>query len=570
MNIINKAFLKLALLPAPLYKSMGIHLPQLRSILHTKLTMDDRRASPLAQARRNKKSKPVSMATLGTMLLSALMGVFFLFAFAIGKDPQTQLTFYFSMFFFMLSATLISDFTSVLIDIRDTFIILPKPVNDRTFVLARLLHIFIHICKLVLPMSLPGIIYMGIHSGIGSAILLLFLVLLVTLFAIFFINAIYILILRFTTPEKFKNIISYFQIVFAVIMYASYQVFPRLIGKFNMENFSFTTRPGIAYYPFYWFASAWNLLHTGKGSTQTIFISLLALFVPIACLYIVVRYLAPSFNNRLAMINGSSSETAKPTAKKIGTTTTNTYSQKLSRVFTRTAAERMGFLFTWKLMGRSRDFKMKVYPSIGYLLVYGFIMFYGKSFSLNDFSDETSKGKILILSLIYFGTLLLNMSLTQMVFSDRYKASWFYYTTPLQRPGDVILGATKAAVLKFYIPLVVLITIPALVIIGPRVLPNIILGLFNQLLIAFLTVYIGHKYFPFSTPQNNNMKGGSFLRGIMLAFAMAIVGIGHFFLYAYLPVVILGAALSVLATWLMVGSIRNTSWAAIKSSYTED
>ena len=118
---------------------------------------------------REEKGKACFNGNVGTMFFSALLGVVYLFAFSIGNDMITQLTFYFSMFFFMLSATLISDFTSVLIDIRDTYIILPKPVNDRTFVIARLLHIFIHICKIVLPMSLAGIIYMVYNPGWGGA-----------------------------------------------------------------------------------------------------------------------------------------------------------------------------------------------------------------------------------------------------------------------------------------------------------------------------------------------------------------------------------------------------------------
>ena len=76
----------------------------------------------------------------------------------------------------MLSATLISDFTSVLIDIRDNAIILPKPVNDSTVIVARLLHIFIHICKIVVPMSLPGLVMMIVEYGPGGGLLFFLMV----------------------------------------------------------------------------------------------------------------------------------------------------------------------------------------------------------------------------------------------------------------------------------------------------------------------------------------------------------------------------------------------------------
>src|ERR1700733_4846943 len=162
MNIFNKFFLWLVLLPSGLYRKMGIDLMQLRAILNTKLIMDDRRPSGMQQARKKKDKKPVKGATIGTMFVTAIMGCVFLFAFSVGKDYLTQLTLYFCFYIFTLTSVLISDFTSVLIDVRDNLIILPKPINDKTFVLARLLHIVIHVSKLVTPMALPGVIAIGI------------------------------------------------------------------------------------------------------------------------------------------------------------------------------------------------------------------------------------------------------------------------------------------------------------------------------------------------------------------------------------------------------------------------
>ena len=219
MNIVNRFFLKLVLLPKKLYAGAGVNTVQLQSILSVKLMMDDRRPNTFQQTQQRKKEKQVSTATLGTMLVSAILGLMFLLVFGIGQNVVTQLTLYFSMFIFMLASTLIADFTSVLIDIRDNFIIMPKPVNDRTVVVARLLHIFIHICKLILPMTLPAFIYIIVKFGSAASLPFVLMVLLATMFTIFLINMVYIIILRITTPEKFKSIISYIQIAFAIIIY---------------------------------------------------------------------------------------------------------------------------------------------------------------------------------------------------------------------------------------------------------------------------------------------------------------------------------------------------------------
>jgi ABC-2 type transport system permease protein len=571
MNTVNKTFLRLVLLPSGIYRRMNVNVTQLKSILSIKLTMDDRRVGVMQQTRRRKKNKPVSYATIGTMLISGLLGLVYLMAFMVGQDMVTHLTFYFSLFFFMLSATLISDFTSVLIDVRDNYIILPKPVNDRTVILARLLHIFIHINRIVLPMALPGLVKIYIDYGFGGALVLMLMVFSVTLFAIFFINAIYILILKITTPQKFQAIINYVQIVFAILIYGSYQIFPRMITTLHLTDFDVAEKPGMIYYPVYWFAEGWQMLYTWQGSTKDIVAGVLGCLLPLASLFIVIKYLAPSFNNKLALINSSTGTESSVPTHKITERKTSSYAEMLSGIFTRGAAERMGFLFTWKMTSRSRDFKMKVYPSIGYLLVYVVIMFLNnKHLTLRDISDQQSAGKMIVISALYFTSLLLTMAINQIVYSDKYKASWFYYTMPLKKPGEVIMGAAKAAIFKFYIPIVVFITLAGLILIGPSVLPNIVLGLFNQLLIATILVYAGNKMFPFSMHQNTSVKTGSFLRNMMVLAISGLIAVGHYFIYDVLPGVALCALLSIIATWLLMGSVKNITWEAIASSYKED
>jgi ABC-2 type transport system permease protein len=569
MNIINRVFLKAALLPAGFYSRIGVNTAQLKSILTTKLTMDDRRPPSLSHMRRRKKDKPVSKATIGTMLVSALFGVFYLLLFSLGKDVVTQLTFYFTVFFVMLSLTLIADFTSVLIDIRDNFIILPKPVNDRTFVVARLLHIFIHICKIVLPMGLPATVMMVVRYGIGGAVAFFCLIFLLTAFAIFFINALYLLILKLTTPQRFQSIISYVQIIFAIVMYGGYQVFPRMISWVNFEDFDISTKKGIGFYPLYWLAQSWNVLYHLSGTWSQVGFALAGVLFPLFGVYLVVKYLAPSFNQKLALITSTSG--GETTAQETKVVRRNRYLHFWSGLLTSSKAEKGSFQFTWKMTARSRDFKLKVYPSVGYLVVYVFVVVFGnKRFNFGDLQQSSSQSKILIISALYFTSLLLTMAISQMVYSEKYKAGWLFFTSPLQRPGEIISGATKAVIVKFYVPVVLIITAAGLFVVGPEVLPNIILGLFNQVLIATLLVYIGQKYFPFSAHQSNQVKTGAFLRGFSILIISGLIGIGHYLLYSILPAVLLCTALSVVASWLLFDALKRTSWNQVVSRYAEE
>ncbi|MBN8880123.1 MAG: hypothetical protein J0I32_21445 [Sphingobacteriales bacterium] len=570
MNIINKGFLKLALLPSPVYKKLGVDQRALSAILRIKLTMDDRRPNTLQQARHHGSDKQVSSATIFTMLISAVFGALYLISFYIGSNIVTGMSFYFFMFFFMLSATLISDFTSVLIDVRDTFIILPKPVNDRTVLMARLLHIFIHISKLVLPMALPGVIFIGVKYGLPSSLWMLVMIFLLTLLAIFFINAVYILILRVTTPQKFQNVISYFQIIFAIAIYASYQILPRMMDTSGLATFDIAQYSWAAFLPMYWMAVGWESLSSFQFTGNTVIFTIAGILLPLVSIWIVIRFLAPSFNNKLALINNAA-DSNQGAVKKTTVVRKHSLSDKLGKAVTSTGAEAAGFSFAWKMSGRSRNFRLKVYPSIGYLVVLVVIFFMrAKGFSLADMQDgDGQKFRIMIISAVYFMSLLLITALGQMIYSEKYKASWVFYAAPVAYPGEVIMGAVKATVLKFYIPIVLLITIAGVWLGGISILPNILLGLFNELLIATLMVYINYRHLPFSRKQNTNNNAGSFIRTLGVMMVSGFIAIAHYMIFKMPVVIWICAALSLVATWLMIGSIKKTGWSKIQAEKEE-
>ena len=569
MNFINKALLKFVLLPKNLYSRSGVNIKQLQSILAAKLLMDDRRpASLMAGRRRQKESKEINKATLTTIFVSALMGCLFLFSFALNTAIIAQLTFYFTYFIFMLASTLISDFTSVLIDVRDNYIIMPKPVNDRTMLLARLLHIFIHICKLVVPMLLPGLIYMGINYGIAGWLLLLFSGMLAVIFSIFLVNSVYIIILRITKPEKFKNIISYIQIAFAVVLYASIQLLPRMIGKVENFDFHFSNSNWLIFLPTYWFAAAWHVMYNLQGTPLEYSSAICACLLPFFCLWIVIRFLAPSFNKKLSLISNTGNDAAPATSATHKTIHKTNFSASIAKLITKPGTERMGFLFTWYMMARSREFKMKVYPSIGYLIVYVALFFFNaKHLSLRDIQDQTTKGRVVIITALYFSSLLLSMAVMQLVYSEKYKAAWLYFITPVNVPGEIINGAVKAAIVKFFLFFIFVLAIPGIALAGISFIPNLLLAVINQMVICYMLVYLGNKELPFAKNQSMEAKTGNFMRNLFRMVVPISIAVLHYFIYTSIPLVILVLIVSGAALWVIMDSVKKFSWAVIKTGF---
>jgi len=566
MNIVNKILLKIVLAPSKIYSNWGISIPQLEAILQFKLLMDDRRPSAIMQTRQraNKKTKKISRATIGTMIVSAVMGCFFLIVFGMGQDNITHFTLYFSMFITFLCMTLISDFTSVLIDVRDNYIILPKPVNDSTFVLARLLHILIHTCKILLPMAIPAILYVGFHYLLIAAVLFLFLILLATLFSLFLINAIYIIILQLTTPEKFKNIISYIQIFFAISIYAASQLLPRLLGKTGMQQLNVAHSKWLIIAPPYWFACAFNSLFTLHASSIERLGSLASLTLPLLSVYIVVKYLAPSFNQKLSMITGSDGAT-KPVTK------TTLQQQKsignsLANIVTTHPTEKMGFLFSWKLMARSRDFKVKVYPSIGYIIVIIVMMLLNdkKGVNMQDFRSENARSVSVIIFSIYLSSILVLTAITQITYSEKFKAAWIFFIVPLSHPGKVISGSIKAMLFQFYIIVALILIVVAAILGGPSIIPNIILGICNQLVIIYTIIAIGYRSLPFSKSATMAQKSGQFIRTLSMLLISGAIGLLHFFIYKNVIAILLVFIVSLGLLYFLLKNIKQTSWQQLK------
>jgi ABC-2 type transport system permease protein len=557
MNIVDRFFLWFFLLPKQLYVKAGIDIKQLQAILTAKLTMDNRRPASLMGNRRGKSNKQeLNGSSLKTMLGALLMGLIMLYTFGIGVDTLTKLTFFCTMFIFMLCLTLITDFTSVLIDVRDNLIILPKPISDRTFLAARLLHITIRTSMVVLPLSLPGCVTVALVESPVVILPFLFMVLMMTLFSIFLINAIYVLILKITTPEKFKSIINAIQIVFVILLMAAYQLLPRLLYSDNMLINNIANLSWIRFYPAYWFSEGCMFL-SGLSSHPEALISLvLSIVVPLVSIWSVVRFFAPSFNQKLAMISGGVTEkSTKAVSKHPGVIKwgVKKWYERIGSLITKPGTEYAGYIFAWKMMGRSRDFKMKVLPQLGYLVVFGALFF---------IQGHAIKNAMLLL--IYFSSMALTAAIYQLPYSDKHKAAWLFHITPVVTPGTLINGAVKAILIMYYLPISVVLLVVGGILQGPAALPSLLLGCLNILVITLLFTYMTLRKLPFSESQDGTAGGTTFIRTMLMLVPPALLGVFHWLISDMTWVILLLLLIVSVVPWLIFDEIKKMDWNRLK------
>jgi len=150
-----------------------------------------------------------------------------------------------------------------------------------------------------------------------------------------------------------------------------------------------------------------------------------------------------------------------------------------------------------------------------------------KNFSLRYIRDNFQIYSIVVLFIIYLSSLMVLTAITQMAFSDKFKASWLFYTTPITKPGEILSGSYKALIFQFYILLIVVMAFIFIALLGLQVIPIILLGIINQLVIFYVIILVGFKSLPFSQSSSNAQKGGQFIKSLFMMLIGGVIGIIH-------------------------------------------
>lgn len=538
--------------PAPLWRRLGADSRQLRAILEVKLLMDDRRPGAFLRHRRRRE---VRKATLITMAFSLILGFFFLSVFLLPAPRLLQLTAFFSLYMFMLAMTLISDFTEVLVDLRDNVIILPKPVSGRTLLISRLLHISIHLCKIIAPLCLPATGWMMLRYGTLAAVLFLVLVLLAALLTLFLVNAVYLLIQVLTRPDRFKEIINYVQILFSIAVFALYYLIPRLSGSTAFLHYDILAHRAFRLAPPLWFAGAWTLLtQPADPATQGLlaWLGALALLMPLLSMVLVVRYLAPSFNRRLGGMAAS-----RP--RRAGILPRRDRWRGLARFFTRGVYEQAGFELVWLLSGRSRDFRLKVYPAFAYVVIYMVYFGFAKQGDFAAKWQQLPETRFYVL-MIYFSSFAMLTAIAQLRYAERYAVAWIFRVPPLARPGELLAGALKATLVKYFLPFYCLIAAFTLWVWPLRVLADLLLGLINVALFCVLMGFVYLRRMPFSQKPDIHARTGNFMKSLFVMGVPGLVGFLHYCIADRPALVLPCCLLSAALLWLALSKYRRLAW----------
>lgn len=542
---------------AGVFRRSGIDYSVLRLILQLKLTMDSRRI-PTAFANSNKVKQDRNNFTR-SLFVYAFMGLFAGIIILLPFPLFLKLNLTIGVIIFLLMSTMISDFSSVLLDIKEKNILLPKPVNPKILNTAKMIHIVYYLFFITGAVAGPSLIIGTIKYGVAFLVIFLLELILICGFVVFFTSILYTFILVFFDGEKLKDIINYFQIVLSVVLLVFYQLIGRI---FDISEIAVTTTPAWWHYimPTAWFAAPFSLILERDASMYNTILSIAALALPVISLIIYVKLVAPRFEKNLQKLNSNSMSKMKSGNFK------KQLQQKLSNLLCPTSQERLFYQFTQNVSGNERKLKLKLYPSLAFAAVMPFIFMlgaFGDGKTLTEVFKDISDGKYHLG--LYFTVIMLGSTILMLSSSENYKGAWIYRTLPLDTPVPIFKGAIKSYLLKFIIPIYLFPSIVFVLIAGLKVIPEIILIFFNMMIVLLFIFKTSKKELPFYKDFQYT-QDGSTAAMILLSFFIAGVLGGIHFLVSSVPFgVTANIAGSILVGVLLWRSSFRITWKNVTS-----
>lgn len=490
-----------------LFEKFGIDYDSMRKILQLKLTMDTRRIPPMLNGQKIKKEKNLFLSSLWIYVLYGTLGLMpFLF---LPSQYIFPMGIVFTVLMFISMTAMVSDFSAVLLDIRDKNILQPKPINSRTLNAAKIMHIVIYLSMLNSALIFIPLIVGVIRFGILFGLLFMLMTALLSCFIVVLTALIYLVILRFFSGEKLKDLINYVQIILTVVIMVGYQFMSR---SFELTRFSVTYHFEWwhSFLPPLWYSAFVEMILHQHWSGQLVLLSILGVLMPILSIVLYVK-LMPTFERNLSKLLSDSSRQKGKMYR---------WTIMWSKILCKDPQERVFFNFASLMMSKERSFKLKAYPQVGFALIIPFIFLFNtsRSFSMQVIQEN---GSVMVL---YFTLIMLPALIHLLNFSDKYKSHWIYRVAPVQDERIFYRATLKACYVKLFLPLFSLVSILFIAIFKWRILPDIGIMLLISILLLWVSYAIGNKeIYPFSssleaTQDTNTIRllGSMLLLGLLV------------------------------------------------------
>ncbi len=498
----------------PVFVKMGVDYPIMRKILAVKLTLDQRKVATIfsGQAGRRKKG-PEENGFVKSLWMYVLLGLMLIPFVTVEANLLISLSFFFGIVLFFVMMSMVSDFSSVLLDLRDKVILETRPVDKRTISMAKGIHVSIYLFFLTAALTAIPLVVGLLNQGIFFFLLMIIELILVNLFVIVLTSMVYYLILRFFDGEKVKDVINLVQIGFVIAITVGYQFLGQTFRLIDSQS-QFTAKWWQLFIPPIWFSSLADLLLQQNYQLPIIAFSLLALIIPIAGMAVFAT-LMPSFERNLQKLAWAGGN---------GKTSARRWENRIVPILCWTKEEQAFYRFSMQMMSNEREFRLKVYPSIGLALIFPFIVIMNRLQIDSYASLIASKWYFMI----YFSNLVIPGTMMMLKYSGNYQGSWIFATAPLKNFEPFYRAALKAFIVKLFVPIYVILSVIFVVMFGVNIIPDLLIAFAASVLFTLICSIVLKGTVPFSEAFRAAQQSDLF-RNIVLLIPILLLGVLHYF-----------------------------------------
>lgn len=413
----------------PILKSFIKDFDQFLIILSLKLTLDNRKTS--LQEASGGSSKLGAMGQ--NLLMMTLIGLFVGMMMATPFDLFYKVVILAGVNVFFLVMYMVSDFSTVLLDLRDSTVIMTKPVHSKTLNAARIVHITYYMLSMFLALNLFSFIIGTANHGFRFLLAMIVMMVLLSMLIIVMTTILYSLLLKLFSGEKLKDILNIFQIFISIVTVIAYQVLGRIFSfvdldlSIHMKWWSYLLAPT-------WYGGLFKVLVEGDLSRLNLILSGLAILVPIILGFVLVLWIFPKYESYLMKLSVESGLKVK---RKGLVFKLRSY---LIGLFSYNHTEQAFVEFTYANMTRDRKLKLMIYPNHALGMIFPFIIFFS-TFARDGIieSIENLHGSFSYL-ILYLPLAFLTQNFDFIQFSSDAKSSSIFDSFPIDNKNIIYRG----------------------------------------------------------------------------------------------------------------------------------
>lgn len=538
----------------PAFEAFGVNYPLMRKIIRVKLVMDGRRVPTIMGNRQGGDES--NSSNRSSLLLYVFIGLFIGLMMIVPMPLFLKMNIVLGMLLFMIMTTMISDFSSVLLDLKDKSILLTRPVSLRTLNAAKLVHIVIYLLSITIALAGVSIVVGLIRYGVWFLLLFLFELILICGFVVLFTSLLYFLILHFLSGEKLKDIINYFQIALSVFMTVGYQLVARL---FDFSGMSVRIIPQWWSFllPSAWFAAPFSLLVDQDFNIYYLLLTAAGVVIPGLAIILYVKAVAPVFEKNLQKLNSSAGR--GHAVKK------HSLQHIVSLLICPGRLEKAFFIFSIRILKNERKLKLKLYPNIAFAVIFPFLFllnFLNKGQSFPQAMAQIKSGYYFLF--LYLSAMILTPMISMLGMSENYKGAWIYRVMPIGSPGEILRGTVKAFIYKYVFPVFFFAGLIFTAIYGFPIISNLILIFLNALILIILIYKFSEKELPFCKDFQYTQNGS--IIGLMILSMVScgvFAGIHFMLLWLFSPGIYIFIALSIVLISILWHTAFKVTWQEI-------